>query len=426
MTEATQPRVARGTKLTAGILVAALFALLAFAPLASATPDPVESGTAKVTLNNGWVKYLKTFGPAIKIQKVSPGKLKGKQLTFRVNSGEMDPTNGLGSLNLGGGLKFKAGKRKVVVKGLVLNTGRSLLTAKIGGKKVKFAKLVGLRYFREGFGSKVILKRLKLEKAAANQLNKKLGFAKGKPKPFIGNKLIAKAIATDQPSTVTLLPANNMAYTGDPTLLGKLADVKTNVEVIAPTTAAANVFTSPIGGGTLAPNASAGQVLSSGGLVLNQTLSPTVVTKITLGEFWLDFSAKTVTVNVVAESTASSSLNLGNLGRSSIGDLVLTGATIASDPTTRTITVQNATATLQPVSAEVLDGFVKVYQGAVEATAIATECAKLPGNCTEPAEAPFKAAIEAGAKTYAEAAVAGKHIATGEALGSFSFTAQAQ
>ncbi len=77
-------------------MAAALFALLAFAPIASASPDPVESGYTKLALNKNWFKYLKTFG--IKVQKVKPSKQKGKkQFTFSATEGSMDPTNGLGT-----------------------------------------------------------------------------------------------------------------------------------------------------------------------------------------------------------------------------------------------------------------------------------------------------------------------------------------
>jgi len=394
MTEATQPRVARGTKLTAGVVAAVLFAMLAFAPFASAAPDPVESGNTTVTFNNKWTKYLKTFGPAIKIQKVAPAKVGWKKGSFKVTGGEMDPTNGLGRLTLAGGFKFKSGKKTAVIKGLVLDTGRSLLTAKINGKKVKFAKLVGLRYFRQGFGSKVILKRMKLEKVAANQLNKRLGFAKGKPKPFIGNKLIGKATAKDQPSTVTLLPANNLVYAGDPTLLGKLSNVKTGIEVIDPTTASGTSYSSPITGGTISPTASAGTVMSSGGLKLVQKLTKGPSTTITLGSFYVDLSAKTVTVEVIAESDAEvegkKPLDLGNLGRSSVADLTLEGATVVADPTTRTVLVQNATGTLQPVSAEVLNGFVSVYKGYAGAGPVGRSKSSLhPGNGGGLRVAPF-------------------------------------
>jgi hypothetical protein len=421
MTEATQPRVARGTTLIGGVVVAALIALLAFAPVASATPDPVASGSTVVTLNNGWTKYLKTFG--IKIQKISPAKLKGQKATFTVTGGEMDPTNGLGTLNLGGGLKFKAGKKSTTVKSLVLSSATNTLTAKVGGKKVKLAKTSGLTFTRNGFGVNVTLKKLKLNSAGANQLNKKLGFAKGKPKPFLANKLIGKSASEIQPSTVAVLPTNNLVYTGDTTLLGKLKNVKAEVELISPTTAAANVFTSPLTGGTISPTATAGTVMSSGGLKLVQHLpisaTEAIDTKITLGAMYLDLAAKTVTVEVVAESNAESPagsgkkpLNLGNLGRSSIADLTVTGVT--ADPTARTVSV-NSSAVLQPISAEVLQGFVSVYKAYAEGVAFKT--AKLEGKTDEEAAAKAKEAGEAVAKN---------EIKAGEALGTFSFTAQTQ
>lgn len=432
MTESTQPRVARGTTLIAGITATALIALLAFAPIASATPDPVASGSATVTLNSSWTKYLKTFG--IKIQKVSPAKLKGQKATFTVTGGEMDPTNGLGSLTLGGGLKFKAGKKSVTVKGLVLSTAKNTLTGKVGGKNVKLGKTAGLSYSRSGFGVSVSLKKLKLESAGAKQLNKALGFSKGTPKPFLANKLIGKAAAEDQPSTIALLPANNLVYTGSTSLLTKLSNVKVGIETISPTTAAPPVFTSPITGGTVGPTATAGTIMSAGGLKLAQHLptsaSTAIDTKITLGAFYVDLAAKTVTVEVAAESNAESPqgsgkkpLNLGNLGRSSIADLTLTGATVTSDPTTRTVTVQNAAATLQPVSAEVLNGFVSVYKAYAEF--VTFETVKGEEEFHGKTEEEAKAAAAVAAKAKGEE-VAKNEIKSGEALGTFSFTAQGQ
>ncbi|HEU4600114.1 MAG TPA: hypothetical protein VFS26_10215, partial [Solirubrobacterales bacterium] len=92
MTDATQPRMARGTKLPAAVLAAALFALLAFAPFASAAADPVASGSATVTLKQGFFKTLKKHG--IKISKIGAAKVKGKKVTFPVTGGEMDPITG--------------------------------------------------------------------------------------------------------------------------------------------------------------------------------------------------------------------------------------------------------------------------------------------------------------------------------------------
>jgi hypothetical protein len=426
MSEGTQPRMARGTKLTAAIMAAALFALLAFAPFASAAPDPVASGSATVTLKNGFVKSLKKRG--VKITKVAPAKLKGKKATFAVGGGELDPTTGAGTLNLNGGLQFKAGKKKVKVKALVVNTTKKGLFANVGGKKVKLAVLAGWSYTRAGFGVSLNVKKLKLTTAAAKQLNKKLGFKKGK-KPFKGNRLMAAAVAEEQPATVTLVPANNVVFDVNADLLKKLTEVKTNVETIAPTTQKGlTTFEFPISGGSIAPAATAGVVQTAGGVKLFQKLpkneagTENYETEITLGNFYVDLSAKTVSVEVVAKSNASDKLNLGSLGRSSIADLSLTGATVTTDATNRTVTVQNAGATLQPVSAEVLNGFVLVYKGWVEGVATLKTCAALPGKCASDEE---KAIAAAKAKEAGEAA-AKNEIHSGDALGTFSFTAQTQ
>lgn len=414
MTEATQPRMARGTKLPLAVLAAALFALLAFAPFASAAADPVESGSATVTLNNGFVKSLKKKG--VKILKIKPAKLKGKKATFPVVGGEVDPTNGAGTLKLGGGLKFKHGKKKAPVKALVIDTKKKGLFGKVAGKKVKLTTLAGWTYTRAGFGVAMTVKKMKLTKAAAKKLNKKLGFKKGK-KPFVGNKMLGKAKAEEQPATVTVLPGGNVNFKANQELLLKLKDVETEAKVIAPTTEKGlGNYELPITGGTIAPSGAAGVVQTAGGLLLTQKLptSPTTAleTEITLGNMWLDLSAKTVTVEVIAKSNASSSLNLGNLGRSSIADLTITG--VSADAAARTVSVSSS-AVLQPISAEVLEGFVKVYQAYYEAGV----CASLPEKCKEPAE-------QALAKDAAEKRVAKDHISAGNPLGDFSFTAQTQ
>jgi hypothetical protein len=430
MNEATQPRMARGTKLPLAALAAALFALLAFAPYASATADPVESGSATITLNNGFTKYLKTFG--IKTTKIAPAKLKGKKATFPVTGGEVDPTTGGGTVNLGGGLKFKAGKKKAPVKGLVLDTNKKALFAKVAGKKVKLATVKGYSFTRAGFGVSMTVKKLKLTKTAAKKLNKKLGYAKGKPKPFIANKLMGSAKAEEQPATVALVPGGNVSFNADQELLLKLKDVETNAAVIAPTTEKGfGNYELPISGGNIGPTGAAGQVQTSGGLLLTQKLDKKdgtfLETEITLGNMWVDLSAKTVTVEVVAKSNASESLNLGNLGRSSIADLTITGVTV--DSAARTVSVSSS-AVLQPISAEVLEGFVKVYQAYYEAGAYAQFCAFLaPKNCNSPEPAEKAAEEEAGKKAAKEAAekkVEKDHISAGNPLGTFSFTAQTQ
>jgi hypothetical protein len=212
----------------------------------------------------------------------------------------------------------------------------------------------------------------------------------------------------------------------------KLKDVETTASVISPTTEKGfGNYELPITGGNISPTATAGQVQTGGGLLLTQKLptSPTTAleTEITLGNMWLDLSARTVTVEVVAKSNASSALNLGNLGRSSIADLTVTGVT--ADAATRTVSVSSS-AVLQPISAEVLEGFVKVYQAYYEAGFYIEFCAlATPNNCesADPTEkAAEQGAAKAAAKEAAEKRVEKDHITTGNPLGTFSFTAQTQ
>jgi hypothetical protein len=406
-------------------LAAALIALLAFAPFASAASDPLASGTTTMTLQKSFTNYLKTFG--ISVSKISPTKLSGGKVTFKVTGGSLDPTTGKGTVNLSGGLKFKAGKTSAPVKGLVLDTNKKSLTGKVGGKKVKIATISGWSSTRKGFGTNLTIKKVKLTNAGATQLNKKLGFSKGKPKPFLGNKLIAKAAAETQPATVTVLPIGNMTFSGSPILLGKLKNVKVELQTLGLTKQEGTTFTGPLLGGTISPTGTAGVVQSGIGLNLIQNLptgpSTAISTTITLGGMYVDLAAKTATVEVVATSNAESEgkkpLNLGNLGRSSIADIVVTGVT--ADPTTRTVAI-NAAGVLQAVSAEVLQGFVSVYKGYIEGATFQGTCQALPEKCKEPAEQEI---AKAKAKEAGDEAAKNK-ISAGEALGTFSFTAQTQ
>jgi hypothetical protein len=436
MSESTRLGRARGTMLPVAIVAAALVAMLAVAPPASAaTPDPISSGTTTLTINKAFNKKAKKAG--IKITAVKPTKIKGAKATFPVTGGEVEITTGAGTVTHSGGLKIKWGKKSVALKSLTVSTTAKSFSAKIGGKTVKVASLTGTSDARLGFGASLTVKKLKLTSAGAKALNSKLTPAPTKNKvkksgktitkvvkvtpPFKANMILGSSISEIEPETVNVLPTGNLTYNGDTTLLGKLADVGVKVETISPTTNSGTTYTSQISGGTISPLGTAGAVNSSGGLKLVQNLTQGPSTTITLGSIGVDLAAKTATVEVIGESNAESEgkkpLNVGNLGRSSIADLTFTS--ITPSPVTRTVAV-NATSAIQPVAAEVLEGFVKVYQGyyaQVAALQIAEKVKK--GELPVMTEAEIKAA---GEKAAAEK-VANDQIKSGESLGSFSFTA---
>lgn len=385
MKRVTQPVGARGTMLSAVAAVAALAALLALAPFASAASDPIASGTTTVKLNKGLVKKLKKYN--VKVLRLSPASVKGSTVTLPVSGGSLDPVTGLGSVEHSGGIKFKAGKKSAAVNTLLLDTTTGSLNAKVAGKSMKFASVKGFTVARNGFGANVSFSALKLTGKAAKQLNKKLGFTgqkKSKSKgnkraavskavkpPFKGNQVLGSSSSETQPKTLGVVPTGNAQLVLSNAALAKLNSVgphppnepgpfavklapiePTKVVSLTPVTA---VF--PISGGTMGPTATTGVLQTAGGLQLTQNLEAVGKGETTLmmSNIWVDLGAKTASVEVTITNPKTPEANLGNLGRASIADVNLTGATIVSDPATRTVSVQNASATLQAVTAETLN-----------------------------------------------------------------------
>jgi hypothetical protein len=441
MSESSRLGRARGRMLPVAIVATALVAMLALAPLANAAPSKIASGTTTLTINKGFNKQAKKAG--IKVIAQKPTTVKGTKATFTVSGGEVEPATGVGTITHSGGLKLKWGKKSVALRGVEVNTSTKSLSASVGGSKVKLATLAGVSTARLGFGTSVTAKKVKLTAAGAKALNgmltpkptktkvKKNGktivkTVKVKP-PFKANMVLGSTTTQVEPETVNVLATGTMTYNGDGGLFGKLHDVGVNVETISPTGASGNTFTSAISGGTLSPLGTSGQINSAGGIKLVQKLEGTpYATTITLGSIGVDLAAKTATVEVNGESNVEvegkKPLNVGNLGRSSIADLTITST---PSPATRTVSV-SATAAIQPVAAEVLEGFVKVYEGAY-ALKYGEELAKKAEEEFIKSEGkilpPSKTQIEEAAKKAAAERVANDHIKAGESLGSFSFTA---
>ncbi len=340
MREVTQPVRARGTMPSAVAVVAALAALLAFAPVASATSDPVASGTTTINLNKGFYKKLNKAG--VKVLKVSPGKVNKRKVTLTIAGGSMDPTNGLGNVELSGGIKFKLGKKQAPVKGLVLDTAQSKLTGKVANKQMKVATVSGLTYARNGFGVNVNVAKLKLTNSAVTQLNKKLGYTSSKKSggkkssasasktssssPFKKNQVMGGSFSETQPKTVAVVADGNKAdLVTDKATVEKFVKpigaggLGVELDAISPAEKEFPPFPPilrfPIGGGTIAPDASSGIVQTTGGVKLHQVLGVGLETTMTLSAIWIDLGAKTATVEVNVVSTVDPKLNLGALGR---------------------------------------------------------------------------------------------------------------
>ncbi|MBS1679200.1 MAG: hypothetical protein JST08_17625 [Actinobacteria bacterium] len=452
MSESTRLGRARGRMLPVAIVAAAVAAMLVLAPLASAAPNPIAKGTTKLTINSGFNNKAKQAG--IRIAAVKPATLKGTKATFTVTGGQVEPTTGAGTITHSGGLKLTQGKKSVTLKAIEINTQTKSLTASVGGKKTKLATLGGVSSARLGFGNSISAKSVKLTGAGAKALNAKLTpkptktkvkkkngktvvkTVKAKP-VFKANMVLGKTTTEVEPTTDNVLATGTMTFAGDAGVLGKLAKAEVKLEVIAPTVAnGLTTFVSPLSGGTISPLGTSGQVNSSGGLKLSQSLDLTSLgqqanTSITLANIGVDLAAKTAGVEVIGESTfvepgsnpPKKPLNLGNLGRSSIADITYTAT---PSPATRTVTV-TATGTIQAVAAEALNGFVKVHQ--VKQTEVLAKAEGEKAFIEALEKGPPISEAEAAAiglkKGSEEAAAEAKalEIKAGETLGSFSFTA---
>lgn len=387
MREETQPLIGRGAKLSGAAMVTALVVSLALAPLASAAKDPLAGGTTTIKLNNGLYKKLKKHG--VKVSGVKPATVKGGTVTLPVANGELDPLTGQGVVEHSGGVKLKRAKKSTTLKSLVLDTAKKSLSGKLGGKNVKIASLAGMSFKRDGFGVDVSVKKLKLTAKAAKLLNGKLGV-----KVFKANANTGSSSSATQPSAVTVLPGGKATLKTSLETVKKFKEVLVEFEPIAPATeelALPPSFFFPIGGGTIGPNATAGTLQTLGGvkLVQMELTNPETLEKfqlsMTLNAIWIDLGTKVATVEVSIDSSNQKAVKTpGLIGRSSIANINLSGATIKSDPIAHTVSVENASATLQAVTAETLN---EVFAG------------------------PLKK---------------GKVFVEGDSLGTFSFTAQTQ
>ncbi len=213
MNGVTQPERGRGTMLSVVMAAAALIALLAFAPFASAANDPLASGTTTLTLNKNLYNKLGKNG--VKVQRYKPATVTNRTVTLSVNGGSLDPTTGKGTIRVSGGFKFTHGKTRVPLKVLAISTAKNFLDGKVGNNKhkIKIATVSGVSFTRNGFGTDVSVKTLKLTGNAAKQLTHKLGLdksAKGASASsadsvFKSGQVMGGSSSTTQPSTVTVL-----------------------------------------------------------------------------------------------------------------------------------------------------------------------------------------------------------------------------
>ena len=319
----------------------ALIATLAISSAAHATYDPIGSGTAKLTLDPSFAAFLKKGG--ITLTARTGAKKKGSSFTLPVIEGNLDPTIGKGEIGAEGTLVFKNARKKVPLRDIVVKTKSTPLTAKAGGSQLKIASSAKLSSTRSGFGTDFSAKQLRLTAKLITRLNKKL-----RPKvPFEANQPFGTLRAHAEPRLTTILAQGKATLVLDEAFVAKMDAHFVSINPIFPAEHQTSVFTLPIiGGGSLAPNGSEGELRTGGEMEFLQLGGGQVFWH----EQWLEIATRSDTAEVDVEPTPAFP---GRLGRT--GVLEAAPFSVSSDPSARTISASGVQLLLSAQSAKTFD-----------------------------------------------------------------------
>lgn len=327
-------------------------ALFVFVPGASAARDPIADGTTDLHMKNGFLRKLGNLG--VTVQPVGAASVSGRKIALDVVGGKLDPAYVRGFLETRGGFKLAFGRRAVPVTQLTVNTVRGAVFANVAKARMQVGTFTQPTSAREGFGTNLKAVKVALTEKAVRRISNRLGL-KGSRRLNPG-RVLSNLYSTAEPETVAVLPQGAATFVVNSNALDKLeakgVKVPEGLTAIAPATKPkGTTLQFPIGGGTLAPDASKGNVEMTGGMqILKETesLSPTM----RLRNLLVDVGAKTLSAEL---EILPSPPFPGAAGRSSIVDVVLPPNSVVADPAARTITVRGAEARLQAGAASTLN-----------------------------------------------------------------------
>lgn len=310
----------------------ALAACLSLAPAAHAAYDPLGSGITKLTLDKRFARFLDDGG--VKLTSKQGARRRGNTYLLPISGGQIDPTTGKGEAESEGVLVFQNERKQVPLREIRVKTNHQPLIAKVGGGQLKLASSPTVSSARSGFGTRFSAVELKLTSKLATRLNKKL-----RPEaPFSASQLIGTLTANAQPALVAIEDTGRASLALDPAFLQKLDSRFVSLNPISPAERAEGTFTFPVAvGGQVAPNGSAGALRTGGALEFLQLGAGQVFWQ----ELWLDLAIHSASAEVDIEPTPAFP---GKIGRVDI--LGVGAAVFASDPQARTISVAGAALTL--------------------------------------------------------------------------------
>jgi hypothetical protein len=313
-------------------------ALLTQPAIASASYDPVGTGTVKLTLAPAFQRLLASHG--VKLLPLAPARATARSYNFPASGGRLDPSLGKGEIETLGALLFRRGRLGVRLRHLTVKTKRQPLIAKVGGGQLKLADAAKASFTRRGFGAAYCATGLRLTSKLATRLSKKLHLH--------GVFEVGQAIGTlrtaTQPATTAVLPTGRAIFSPDPAFIAKLESLFVSLNPIAPAERQAGpTFTVPfIPAGTISPDGTSGVPRTGGSLEFLQLGGG----QISWHEVWFDLGAHQALAEVDIEPTPSFP---GKLGQIPIATLA--PGVVSPDPQTRSVSLSGTALALNSQTA---------------------------------------------------------------------------
>jgi hypothetical protein len=349
----------------------AVGALLVTTGTALAAPDDLKGGSVLMQLQG------------------SRGlKLKPASLSLAISGGAIDPADGSGTAQVSGAFKVKRGKGKAKVKivsfTLAPNGGQGSIVAKVGKDFVNgFGKLSGGTVTRDGWGAKIENVSASIANRGARALNRALSGKKRKAahksaggRVKAGQPLGRILSMTTIPQSVQVVPGTGeMVLHTDPmsALVTKLpqhcidplpSGSPAGVTPIAPATTSGLLGTDyhfPVSSGSVAPDFSAGEVITDGGQALtkNHSVNPLNPTACDSAQPPVGSQLLSKALSMAFDQNALravATLPSGTtLPRAPLATIDFSTATRSVDPNTKAVTVTGATVTLASLAAPLLN-----------------------------------------------------------------------
>ena len=144
----------------------------------------LDGGRTSLTVDRGTLKVLTDND--VSVTPVRGASATGRTFSFPITGGAVDAKTLAGKIEHSGGLQFAAGGKKLTVVEFVIDTKKSVLTARVAGTKTRVPLLkldLGKAHIERGDGHVVVRNvRASLTSEAASALNKTFGvklFKKG-------------------------------------------------------------------------------------------------------------------------------------------------------------------------------------------------------------------------------------------------------